>query len=238
VPEFKLGKKPAIHPFGVADLATYVKGKLPAAPAVVDAPLVKQWTVLGNDIYGDCTIAGAAHLVMAWNQEVKVSDAVPSAQEVEHAYFTLTGGADTGLVEKTVLTHWHRNGLWGNKIAGFAPIPKTDIAFLHQAIAFYGGAYLGVQLPASAEKQFSLDDSWSVVPGSPIVGGHCIVSVGYDNWSVYCITWGRLVEVSYPWLHAYLDEAWAVLPDEFIKAGHGPSTAIDLTALQADLASI
>jgi hypothetical protein len=238
VPEFKLGKKPAVKPYGLADLATYSNGKLPKPPAVVEAPVVKDWTVLGNDVYGDCTIAGAAHLVMAWNKEVKVSDEVPNTALVEQTYFTLSGGADSGLVEKTVLTHWYENGLWGSKISGFAPVPQNDITQIRQAIAFYGGLYVGVQLPKSAEEQFARGDSWSVEPNSPIIGGHCIVLVGYDDWLVYAVTWGKLIEITWPWLHTYVDEAWAILPHEFIEAGHGPATSIDLKTLQSDLKTI
>ncbi len=233
----KLGKLAAVRPHGLGTLATYALGKLPAPPASVDYGLhVANWGMLANDVYGDCTMAGAAHLLRAWDSEVAEDDPVPTAQEVVDEYFTLTDGQDSGLNEHDVLSTWRSIGLWGDRIAGYAPVETSDLTALHQAIAFYGGAYLGVALPKSAQTQFAHGEEWTVVPGSPIEGGHCIVAVGYDAHSVRVVTWGAEVSVSYPWLAAYLDEAWCVLSHQFLEAGHGPT--LDLASLQEDLDAV
>lgn len=233
----KLGKLEAVRPHGLADLAVYAQGKLPAPPAAADVPVVGTWGMDGNDQYGDCTVAGAAHMVAGWNAEVHEADAVPSVTDVVDTYFELTTGEDSGLVEHTVLQEWYSTGLWGNRIAGYAPVDPKDLTALHQAIAFYGAAYVGVQLPQSAQTQFGAGQPWAVEPGSPILGGHCIVFVGYDAKALYAVSWGAVVEVTYPWWATYGDEAWAVLPDEFVRAGHD-APGIDLVSLRADLASV
>ena len=74
------------------------------------------------------------------------------------------------------------------------------------------------------------------MPGSPIEGGHAIVAVGYNDHFVQCVSWGRVVNVSYPWLSHYLTEVWAVISNEFVEAGRGPS--LDLATLRADIAAI
>lgn len=233
---YRLGALAPQRPYGLSELSVYAQGKLPTPPAHVDAPGVDPWQMFLNDTYVDCTVAGVAHAILAWNAEVHESDAVPTDEQVKSTFFALTGGVDSGCVEADVLRTWYQDGLFGHKIAGYAPVNPRDVVGLHQAIAFYGGAYLGVALPQSAQEQFAHGYEWNVVPGSPIDGGHCILAVGYDDYGVECVTWGSTVLVSYPWLAAYCTEVWAIIGNQFVEAGHGP--ALDIKTLQADLAAI
>ena len=190
----------------------------------------------GNDTYGDCVMAATAHLIEAWDSEVEATDAVPTGDEVVSEYFVLTGGADTGLNEADVLQTWHRTGLFGHQIAGYAPVNVKDTTAIQQAIAFYGGALFGIMCPASAQTQFAAGVPWTYDPSSPIEGGHAIAPLGYDEHYVYCSTWGSVAKVTYPFLSALLDECWAIIPSQFVETGKGPS--LDLATLQADLARL
>jgi len=194
--------------------------------------------MLDNDRLGCCTVSGVGHALMAWNFEVSENDHLPTDAEVEQTYFSLTGGADSGCVEADVLETWRTKGLFGQTIAAYAPVETNDFLGLQQAIAFYGAAYLGVALPMSAQEQFQAGQPWTVDPFSPIEGGHCIVAVGYTPEYVQCVTWGQVVNVSYPWLSSYLTECWAIISNEFVEAGHGTAAGIDLDSLRADLDSI
>lgn len=236
----KLGRLPARRPFGLGDLVEYVQGKLPAPPADVHyGGLVKSgFPMDGNDQYGDCTIAAVAHMLQTWNAETEEADKIPTEQQCIDTYFQLTGGVDSGLVEADVLSFWYRSGLWGNKIKGYAPVPINNLVQIHQAVAFYGGCYLGIEVPESAMQQFEVGEPWTVVPGSPIEGGHAVPISGYDERYVYVVTWGKIQPVTYPWLAAYLEEAWCVLPEEFSQRGHGPIPSIDFASLQADLKAV
>ncbi len=229
---YRLGKLPAVRPFGLRDLSVYASGPLPAPPRAV-APPAARYPIDGNDQVGDCTIAGVAHLIAAWDAEVKEADPVPTVGAVVSEYFRLSGGQDTGLNEASVLQTWRSGGLFGRKIAAYAPVDHHRLLAIHQAVAFYGGCYLGIQCPQSAQEQFAAGEPWTVVDDSPIEGGHCIVALGYTPAAVLCATWGGIAEVTYPFLDAYLDEAWAVIPSQFLEAGHGPR--IDLASLQEDL---
>ena len=233
---YKLGALAPKRPYGLSTLDVYANGKIPAPPASVPIPGYEGWGMFLNDTYGDCTVAGVAHAIMAWNKEVDEHDEVPTDAQVESTYFALTGGADSGCVEADVLQTWHNDGLFGHKIAGFAPVRTSDVTGIHQAVAFYGAAYLGVALPESSQQQFAAGEEWTVVPGSPIEGGHCVLIVGYNQSSVQIVTWGQIVNVSYPWLSKYLTECWAIIPNQFVEAGKGPS--LDLATLQADLSHI
>ena len=230
---YKLGKLAATRPYGLKDLAVYADGPLPAPPASVNYFANLSLPIDGNDQYGDCVMAATAHLIAAWDAEVKRTDPVPTGNEVVAEYLKLTGGEDAGLNESNVLTLWHKHGLFGEKIAGFAPVDVRDTIAIHQAIAFYGGALFGIQCPLSAQQQFQEGGPWTYEPGSPIVGGHAIAPLGYDAHYVYCATWGGVAKVTYPFLSAYLDEAWAIIPQQFVEASKGP--LLDLESLQADL---
>src|SRR5664279_3119373 len=137
---FKLGALPPVKPYGLSTLATYAHGKLPAPPEAVGVPVVGDWRMMLNDTYGDCTVAGVGHAIQAFNVEVNEHDSVPTDHDIEATYFHLTGGSDSGCVEADVLQEWHRNGLFGHKIAGYAPVEHGDLTGFHQAIAFYGAA--------------------------------------------------------------------------------------------------
>lgn len=234
---FKLGKLDPVRLVGVNYLSGYVDS-FPTLPETVLPPGVLNWRMFLNDKYGDCTMAAAAHADMAWNMLVNESDPIPSDPEVKKEYFALTGGVDSGLVETTLLAHWKSNGLFGYTIDAYAPVPHTDINAIKQAIAFYGGCYMGVQLPESAQQQFVQDgpSTWSVVPNSPIEGGHAIHAVGYNNLGVQIISWGQVVTCTYEWITKYLDEAYALISKQFVQAGKGP--ILNLAALTADLEAL
>ena len=233
MPRFALGKLPATRLVGVSTIGAYAYGRLPAPPAAVHAP-AGPYPLDAHDQYGDCTIAGVAHLIAAWNAEVKENDPVPRASSVVETYFSLTGGEDTGLNEQVVLEAWRTDGLFGEKIAAYAPVNHQNIVELHQTIAFFGGAYLGIQCPASAQEQFAAGRPWTYVPGSPVDGGHCIAAIGYTATALLCATWGGVAEVTYSFLSHFLDEAWAVIPHQFVERGKdGPG--IDVATLQHDL---
>ena len=230
---YKLGKLPAVRPFGLKDLAIYAMGALPQPPASVDFYSGLSLPIDGNADHGDCVMCAVAHLLAAWDAEVHETDHVPDEGEVVTEYFKLTGGADTGLNESDVLQTWASTGLFGDRIAAYAPVDPQNVIAIQQAISFYGGALFGIQCPASAQEDFAAALPWAYDPTSPIEGGHAIAPLGYDAAYVYCATWGGIAPVTYPFLSALLDEVWCVIPASFVEAGHGP--ALDLATLRADL---
>jgi hypothetical protein len=248
VSELKLGKLAATRP-RMGDLATYANGPLPTPPSSVDVPYVPAWGMVGNgpdpsltvndgQPVGDCVVAGAVHTIMASNVEVQRLDAVPTSDQAVEQYFSLTGGADTGLNESQVLSTWRSRGLFGgNRISAYCPVETDQLGHVHSAVSLYGMCFLGVQVPESAQEQFANGEPWTVVPNSPIMGGHCIVVVGYDPHYLYAVSWGAVVPITYPWWSAYVDEAYAIITEEVAEAGDGP-TGLNLAALQADLDAI
>lgn len=232
----KLGKGEPRIPDALHYVEDYhVEGLAPPPPSVHYATSRSNtnWGMDGNDRYGDCVMAATGHAILAANIELAEKDKVPSSTTIVKEYLKLTGGQDTGLVIADTLKVWHTEGLFGHKIAGYAPVKARDITQVEQVIDIYGGCLLGIQLPESAEEQFPAD--WSFVPGSPNEGGHAIYALGYDDLTIDLLTWGRRIRMSKAlWTHDG-DEAWAIVFNEDIEAGKGPSGLL-LPKLEADLA--
>lgn len=207
----KLGKLGPRFPVGLKDLMSYAAATLPPPPASVDwAKNVADWPMDGNDQYGDCTMAAAAHCLQSWNAEANVNLPIPSEQQVVSTYLQLTGGADSGLVESEVLRTWNTVGLWGDRIAGYAPVNVHNLVALRQAIDLFGGTYVGIQVPANAQQQFESQQPWTLASGwqnQSIVGGHAVPLLGYDADWLYCVTWGAVQQMAWDWWHTYGDEA-------------------------------
>jgi hypothetical protein len=234
---FKLGRLPALRPAALSDLDVYATAKLPPPPPTLEVPK-GAYPIDGNDRYGDCTIAGVAHAIEGWNAETSEHDPVPDEPSIVSEYLKLTGGEDTGLNEADVLKTWHQSGLFGGKIAGYAPVNPKSLLQLHQAVAFYGGCYLGIECPQSAQEQFGAGEMWTYVPGSPIEGGHCVMALGYGpHGGLHCATWGSIAVLSAGFLAHFLDEAWVILPQQMVEA-RKDALGINLAELQADLAKV
>ena len=231
----RYGRLAARRPVGLADLAVYLNDPLPVAPTSV-APPVFDWGMLGNDKYGDCTIAGALHLREAVSVKHRETETWPTEADVIATYLTLTHGQDNGMVEADVLHTWQTAGLFGNRIDGYAPLNHRDPNELRSCVATFGGAYLGIAVPATAEQQFAAGEPWDLT-GYPadrqIVGGHAVPAVGYDSEYLHVVTWGKTQKVTWRWCQVYLEEGWAVGTSELLTA-----VGVDVAALKADLASL
>ena len=219
----KYGRLPAKRPIGLRDLVQYLTDPLPAGPASVAAPDFN-WGILGNDQYGDCTFAGAVHLREAVAAREGVSENWPTADQVVEAYKAYTGCVepgdehDSGANEADLLGVWLTDGLIdGNKILGYAPVDHRDHEELKSVVALFGGSYLGVAVPAPAQEQFGAGEPWDLTGTEEdyeIEGGHCVPGVGYDSDYLYVVTWGKVQPVTWRWIAAYMEEAWAVLLTE------------------------
>ncbi len=247
---YKTGRTKATRSVVFKDLEVYATAPIPTPPPTWAVPLQAQVTakqpvypIDRNDRVGDCTIAGLDHLSRAFSALFKEPYSPPTEDSLEQKYFSFTGGEDSGLNEEFVLQKWHTEGIFGTKIAGFAPLSTTSLLQWHQAISMYGGAYLGIQCPESAQLAFQKEqETGKLVPwtyeGSPVVGGHCVVALGYGpNGGLHCATWGGIAVLTPSFLAHYLDEAWVVLSQQLVEAKKD-TLGLNLEVLQADLSRI
>ena len=133
---------------------------------------------------------------------------------------------------------WKKRGLGGHKLLAFANAKPSNLAEVKAAINLFGGLYIGVALPVTAQTQ----NVWELVsktgagaPGS--WGGHCVYVTGYDASGFTCITWGQLKKMTVAFWNAYVDEAHALLSPDWLGV-KGTPNGFNLAQLVSDLAQI
>jgi hypothetical protein len=246
-----LGKQRARHDPRTLQLADYLDSTtLPPAPPSRDWGTkipADGWGMMLNDTIGDCTCAAAAHLVQDWTSNdgelVTLSDDdVLAAYEAVSGYDPKTGANDNGAVEIDVLNYWRGTGVGGHKFDAYVALEPHNHEHVRDSINLFGGCYIGLSLPVSAQRQ----RTWTVPPGGPTGpgspgswGGHAVVLVGYNPRRVTCITWGQEKQMTWGFLDAYCDEAYALLSvDDWLQGDRKAPNGLDLGTLRADLAEI
>ena len=241
----KLGKLPVRTDVRTLSLARYVdKAKLPSPPDAFDETThVHDWPMYANDRIGDCTIAAAGHMIEAWTAagqgkpvevpETGVLAAFDRVKQVDPA----TGEA--GAVVLDVLQLWRSSGIAGHSIGAYARVSVHDHELVRSGAWLFGGLYLGLQMPLSAQSQQTWDWPGSLTgpaaPGS--WGGHAVDVVRYGADTLTAVTWGRLQELTWTFLDRYCDEAYCILSADFLDGDRAPN-GFDLEALKADLALV
>ncbi len=242
--DVKLGKKAARHDPRTLSYSSYRTG-LTTPPQQARWGENLSYDALGNDQYGDCVEAGYAHQVQIWG-DTAGHPFVPDTQEALAAYTALTGfnpadpSTDKGTEILTALKYWQSTGLGGQKITAYAALNPMNRTEVSEAVAWYGGAYVGVQLPVSAQSQ--VGSEWTVATGQNAVagswGGHCIPICGYDQNTVWCVTWGKLQPMTWEFFTTYCDEAYVMLATEWIAASGAAPSNLAWGQLMADLANL
>lgn len=232
---------------------------LPPAPSEINWHGTQtQWGMMLNgpdpnnpstakDGLGDCTIAACGHAIQVWSKatgkEITVTDAdVLAKYELWDGYVLNDPNTDQGGICLNVLTDWKNSAFYGNKLDGFASVSVNDFSEVKQGIYLFGGLYIGLGLPITAQNQVI----WDVVdpsltgksaPGS--WGGHCVYMTGYDGEYLSCITWGGVQLMTPAFWNAYVDEAYALIGQDFINSTtYKNPDGFNLTAMRADLALI
>lgn len=189
------------------------------APIAIDwHSKVADWGMMLNDQLGDCTCAGDGHIILQQStyghNPVSVTDNdVLKAYECS-GYVPGDPSTDQGWTVQDALDYLYIFGMAGVRILAYGEINHANHNAVKQAIFEFGALSLGVTLPDSAQQQFAAGQPWTVV-SSAIDGGHCIVAVGYDTDYVYAVTWGQVVKIAWTWWDAYVDEAWAVITEDW-----------------------
>ncbi len=260
--KFKPGKKGYRKNKRTLQWKDYVtKEALPPLPAppLGHPELVKDWDMLLNDKLGDCVIAAEAHKDMLDNAEggntITFSD-----QDIINCYSAACGydpnatpnsdgsnPTDNGCDVQTVLAYHQNTGFTDSngkvhKIDAFLQLDQTNIEEMYQAIYFLATVTLGIQVPQSAEDQFNAGQPWTVVPNSPMLGGHGIMGVQavgvLPNGNLVIVTWGKLQEMEIDFFNKYVDEAYASLSEDMLSSQGESLEGFDLAQLKQDLSEL
>jgi hypothetical protein len=206
---------------------------------------IGSWGMMGNDQFGDCTCACAAHEVM--NRTTHASAAVvPTDEQVLAMYASVcpgfdpaTDANDNGAAITDALAYMANTGLAGHKIDGWAAIDYTTQLTIKQGIYLFGSVNIGVQVPASAMDQTKAGQPWTVLANDGgIEGGHCIPLMGYGLEGLTCITWGALQQMTWDWFETYTDEAYVELALDWVNTRGTAVNRMNMAQLTQDLAAI
>lgn len=234
--DFRLGKLPALNDPRQLQLANYKTAALPLPPSSKGwGQKISSWPMFKNDVLGDCTCAAVGHMEQVWTSR-NAGLWNPVDKDVLDLYWA-TGTQDTGRYINQVLNYWRENGFGSrkSKIDAYVGVNPKVTVDVKQAIWLFGGIYVGVNLPVSAQTQ----KVWSVAtgqngePGS--WGGHAINITAYTSTYLTCITWGQRQTMTWGFFRKYCDEAYAILSPNWFTNQKAPS-GFDYAALQADLA--
>ncbi len=223
-------------------------GKLPPIPKGIDwGTPVTSWPMMKNDAVGDCTIAGAGHMVQTWTANAAKSPIIIPDAQILAAYSAVGGydpkdpSTDNGCVELDVLNYWRKTGIGGTKITAFAAVSPKRADLVKASIYLFGGLYLGVALPKSAQAQTDTG-IWSVPKnglrgdGKPGTwGGHCVPIVAFNDKFLDVITWGLRVRMTWNFFYAYCDESYSIFSPNWLKDGHAAPNGVDYKSLLKDL---
>jgi hypothetical protein len=185
---------------------------------------------------GDCAWAGPGHEEMesAFNAGRPVPKFTCLNILNQYAeYLNLPNAAalnannDQGSDVRSVLVKRQTNGLVdvdGNayKIGTFVSLELGNLQNLYEALYLFEAVGIGINFPESAMDQFNSGQTWSVVPGAQIEGGHYIPLVGHPSTNVWtCVSWGRRQTMTQAFLTKYVDEMWAYVDPERYNAVTG-----------------
>jgi hypothetical protein len=244
----KYGRKSRDFAKWAPTLEHYLTAELPPAPLIVDrASKVASWPMYLNDQLGDCTCATVGHEIQAWTAYATAE--VTLAQDDILALYEAVGGyvpgdpsTDNGCEIADVLAYWQKTGAGGHKISAYAALGDcSNLTLMKQCLNVFGTVYLGINVPRSAEDQFSAGEVWTVVAGSPIVGGHAIPLQRIDNaplGDLEVVTWGALQRMTREFAQTYTEEAWVPVSADWLTANGSTIEGFDLAQLETDLATV
>jgi hypothetical protein len=242
--DYKLGLKPHISDERDIPLtAVYSKpSALPSDFGVTGLP----WGMLGNDAFGDCYWASAAHEVMAQahlagrNPAFDFEGVLSSYAEylgLAPDELTEANDAGTGIHDgakfrrqrgvKDVYGHGHR-------IGAYVFIEVPDYELIKSAVYDFSGVTVCVELPESAVNA----GVWDYVKGSPILGGHAIAGVCVKQGALYVVSWGAEVEVTPAFLEKYLQCVVVYISGSTLNKEGKTVNGLDVTALREKLAAL
>ncbi len=225
----RLGKVPAQPDSRVPLMLSLVGETDPMAPP--DAQnwysSVAAWP-MDNDTQPDCTAAAVAHAIQQWTVYGQNMSIIMRPPEVLSFFQATKAPGGDGAYLTDVMRYWMTSGVqtgFGlHKILAYASIDPSSPLHVKCGMAWFGNVTVGLRLPISAQSQ----DMWTVVPGPASGvgswGGHCVLCVGYDAESVFFVSWGRVMQMTWDFFTTYCDEAYVALTYDFLKPpGNAPS---------------
>ena len=229
---------------------------LPPVPLTQDvdyASRVTSWPMYLNDRLGDCTFAGVGHMYGAWSLYASGTEALFSDDAIQSGYSRVGGyvpgdpSTDNGCVMQDVLADQRQNGLTDtsgkvHKVAGFASLGNpNDLDLLGQVLDVFGSVYTGISVQQQMEDEFSAGQPWTWDPAAQSIGRHAIDlqrRLGSGDAPLVYVTWGALQPATTGFLAGAVEEAWAVVTEDWITVNGLSVEGLDLSQMLADMRDV
>jgi len=202
-----------------------------------------------NDKLGDCACACTLHLREVFTSMGGIAKLFTDT-DAENLY---EGGCDynpkdpstdQGCEFSTLLQYLKNQGI----ISSFLQLDNTNINEFYEVVYYFGGPFIGVQLPQSAEDQFNNGEAWDVVANDGgILGGHAIGGVEASaktttlkivgvtaKGDLIVSTWGGLIPMTPAFFNKYVDEGWLAFDKEILNAQGVTPAGFNFAQLEAD----
>lgn len=194
-----------------------------------------------NDQLGCCVISGKAHSIGSWTANDADSGGQVQAtdDEIRQQYRSWCGPGDNGCVITDVLDAMARGGFRaGGKVHGLGGYVSCDWRsrdLLRAAVYAFGPVTLGINLPSA----WTSNAVWDVTP-TPIVGGHDVCVLGYDERGLNVASWGRLYLITWAAVAdpRFVEECYALLSPDWYNGDNVAPSGFSVGQLKAALAAV
>ena len=210
---------------------------------------------------GDCTIAACTHASTGLRAAAGYGTSIYPDWLTLRYYVIFDGyvygnpNTDQGGICLQVLNRWRARGygyrpwkkVWrrsepgADVLTAYAAVNPANQVEVMNCVSLFGGAYIGLMLPATAMNQ----NLWAVVgdgstgPSAPGTwGGHCVWVVGYTQQYVKVVTWGQIMMMTWGFWKAYVDEAYALVSPDFLGVNKLDPSGFDMPTLLSDLQQV
>lgn len=247
----RLGKKTARHAISFNFNDFFDAKKLPTPPKVFGHyGLVSAFYGLGNDKFGNCVFAGAAHEHMIWSREGGHPRARFTTHDVLSDYSAVTGfdpkkpDTDQGTDMKEAASYRRKTGVLDatgkrHKIDSYVALGVGNVEQIVLATWLMGAVGVGVQMPSQAMDAFDAGKPWDVPANPKIIGGHYIPCVGRDaNGNLIVVTWGKTQAMTPAFYQRFNDESVCYLSLETLNEKNLSPEGFDADSLRKHLASL
>jgi hypothetical protein len=242
---YRLGRLPRKEDSRNLKAERYMTQVSPPPLAVDWGEKVPEIPLYANNRVGDCTCASHGHEIGSWTFNASGAELIFKDDQILAAYSAVSGynpddpQTDVGATLLDVLKYARSVGIGGHPVYAYVELTPSNHDQIKQAINLFGGIYVGVNLPITAQSQiggvWTVGSGFEGQPGS--WGGHAIYVPTYDETGLTCFTWGARQRMNWGFWDYYCDEGYAVISNDFIYNGKDPQ-GFDLATLNADLVAV
>jgi hypothetical protein len=239
----KLGVSDVGSHFKLADYQTDPFPKDNGSPVDYTSGVV-DFGMQGNDTVGDCGVAGDVHTCQAnaWTAGEQrpgniASTVWPTSAETVAAYFTYTGGQDTGvdLGQWLLYRMTHSIGPIG-PIGGFAQVADGGNEY-EGALRTFKALYTGISVSQDLMDEFEAGQPWTSL-STNWIGGHCVPHLARNRKWGRLITWGADELFSWPCWDVIKQEAYVIFTPAQMEAPGGVFAGVAVAKLKEDIKAL